>query len=221
MYPTWHGVIPRSKLILKLIKPVILDYKILSSQPNIFDLTTNISMDFCALKFHFVTKYPHNSFGTSFGGLLNQHIEARTKRPPLSWRIIFRSIFLNSKCYILITFWLQFFLRRHLTERQCSSDNGLTPNRRQIITRFLGDQDFMASLSRDDMKMSANGNVFRITGTLCGKIHRSPVNSPHKGQWRGALMFSLICAWINGWVNNSEAGDLRCHRAHYDAIVMS
>ena len=23
-------------------------------------------------------------------------------------------------------------------------------------------------------------------------IHRSPVNSPHKGQWRGALMFSMI-----------------------------
>ena len=33
-------------------------------------------------------------------------------------------------------------------------------------------------------------------------IHRSPVNSPHKGQWRGALMFTLICARINGWVNN-------------------
>ena len=51
-------------------------------------------------------------------------------------------------------------------------------------------------------------------------IHRSPVNSPHKGQWRGALMFSLICAWINGWVNNYEAGDLRRHCAHYDVIVM-
>ena len=51
-------------------------------------------------------------------------------------------------------------------------------------------------------------------------IHRSPVNSPHKGQWRGALMFSLICAWINGWVNNREARDLRRHRAHYDVIVM-
>ena len=38
-------------------------------------------------------------------------------------------------------------------------------------------------------------------------IHRSPVNSPHKGQWRRALMFSLICTWINGWVNNHEAGD--------------
>ena len=49
---------------------------------------------------------------------------------------------------------------------------------------------------------------------------RSPVNSPHKGQWHGALMFSLICAWINGWVNSGKAGDLRRHRAHYDVTVM-
>ena len=52
------------------------------------------------------------------------------------------------------------------------------------------------------------------------RIHWSPVNSPYKGQWRGALMFSLICVWINGWVNNHEAGDLSRHRAHYDVIVM-
>ena len=51
-------------------------------------------------------------------------------------------------------------------------------------------------------------------------IHRSTVNSSHKGQWRGALVFSSICAWINGWVNNREAGDLRHHLAHYDVIVM-
>ena len=51
-------------------------------------------------------------------------------------------------------------------------------------------------------------------------IHQSPVNSPHKGQWRGALIFSLSCVWINGWVNNREAGDLRRYRAHYDVIVM-
>ena len=44
-----------------------------------------------------------------------------------------------------------------------------------------------------------------------------PVNSTHKGQWR---VFSLICTWINGWVNNREAGDLRRHRPHYDVIVM-
>ena len=51
-------------------------------------------------------------------------------------------------------------------------------------------------------------------------IFRSPVNSPHIGQWRGALMFSLICARING-VNNLEAGDLRGHRALYDGTVMN
>ena len=36
-----------------------------------------------------------------------------------------------------------------------------------------------------------------------------PVDYPHKGQWRGALMVSLICAWTSGWVSNRDAGDLR------------
>ena len=53
------------------------------------------------------------------------------------------------------------------------------------------------------------------------KIHRSPVNFPHKGQWRGALMFSLIYVWINDWANNREAGDLRRYPVHYDVIVMN
>ena len=52
------------------------------------------------------------------------------------------------------------------------------------------------------------------------EIHRSPVNFAHKGQWRGALMFSLIYAWMNDWVNNREAGDLRRQHGHYDVIVM-
>ena len=51
-------------------------------------------------------------------------------------------------------------------------------------------------------------------------IRRSPVNSPHKGQWRGALMFDVICAWINGGVKNREAGDLRRHRTHCDVAVI-
>ena len=51
-------------------------------------------------------------------------------------------------------------------------------------------------------------------------IHRSPVNSPHKGQWHGVLMFSLIFAWINGWVNNREADHLRPNLAYYDVTVM-
>ena len=51
-------------------------------------------------------------------------------------------------------------------------------------------------------------------------IHRWPENFPYKGQWRGALMLSLICAWINSLANNRETGDLRRHRAHYDVTVM-
>ena len=51
-------------------------------------------------------------------------------------------------------------------------------------------------------------------------IHRSSVNSPHKGKWHGDLTISLICAWINGWANNRDVGDLRRHRAHYDVNVM-
>ena len=61
------------------------------------------------------------------------------------------------------------------------------------------------------MMTSSNGNIFRVTGPLC---------TGHKGQWRGALMFYLIWALINTYVNNREAGDLRRYRAHYDVTVM-
>ena len=62
--------------------------------------------------------------------------------------------------------------------------------------------------------------TFSALPALCAGNSPVPVNSPHKGQWRGALMVSLICAWINDWVNNREAGDLRRHRGHYDGIVV-
>ena len=51
-------------------------------------------------------------------------------------------------------------------------------------------------------------------------IHRSRGNSPHKGLWRRALIFSLICAWTNGCANSRDAGDLRRHCAHYEVTVM-
>ena len=67
--------------------------------------------------------------------------------------------------------------------------------------------------------------TFSALLALCAGNSPVPVNSPHKGQWRGALMFSLICAWINDWVNNYEAGHLRRHRhrhrGHYEVNVMA
>ena len=69
------------------------------------------------------------------------------------------------------------------------------------------------------MITSSNGNISRVTGPLCGN---SPVigEFPHKGQWHGALVFSLIWAWTISWANNGDAGELWGHRAHYDVIVM-
>ena len=62
--------------------------------------------------------------------------------------------------------------------------------------------------------------TFSALLAICAGIHRSTVNSPHKGQSRGALMFSLICALMDGWVNNRETGDLRRHRTQYDVTVI-
>ena len=42
-------------------------------------------------------------------------------------------------------------------------------------------------------------------------LSNETVNCPHKRQWSGALMLSLICAWTNG--------DFRRHRAHCDATL--
>ena len=69
------------------------------------------------------------------------------------------------------------------------------------------------------MMTSSNKTVSAFLA-ICRRNHRSQVNSPHKCQWRGALMFCLICVWIYGWVNSGGAGDLRRYRAHYDVIVM-
>ena len=63
-------------------------------------------------------------------------------------------------------------------------------------------------------------NIFTNSIHLERGIHQSLVHFPHKGQWRGALMFHLICPWIKGWVNNRKAGDLKHHHTHYDVIVM-
>ena len=68
------------------------------------------------------------------------------------------------------------------------------------------------------MMMSSYGNIFRLTGLLYGGIPQSPLNSLHKVHCCRALMFSLICAWINGWVNNPEAGELSRSLWHHCCV---
>ena len=74
---------------------------------------------------------------------------------------------------------------------------------------------------REYMMTSSNGNIFCVTGHLCGEF-TGPRWIPHTKTSDAELWcFSLICVWINGWVNTRGAGDLRRYRAHYDVIVMT
>ena len=66
---------------------------------------------------------------------------------------------------------------------------------------------------------SSNGNIFRVTGHLCGEF-TGPGEFPAQRLVTRSLMFSLISARINSWVNTRKAGDLRRNRAHYDVIVI-
>ena len=68
--------------------------------------------------------------------------------------------------------------------------------------------------SNDDF---IRGNAFRIPGHLWGE---STGGFSHRGQWRGALMFSLIRAWTNGWANNRDTGDLRRYPVHYEVTAV-
>ena len=108
-------------------------------------------------------------------------------------------------------------LERNFDERiwRCSGNH--SQNLNCSITAFHGElslwEEELAGNNDDVIKWK---NFPRYWSFVRG-IH--PGEFPHKGQWRGALIFSLICTWINDWVNNSEAGDLRPCRAHYDVIM--
>ena len=90
----------------------------------------------------------------------------------------------------------------------------------------LIDVQYHHSLNTDDFICSSVSwwrhqmETFSALLALVRGIQRSQVNSPHKGHWPAAFMFSLICTWTNGWVNNQDAGDLRRHRAHCDVTIM-
>ena len=85
--------------------------------------------------------------------------------------------------------------------------NALTPHMTRQKTKWALNRYINISSNGDAIKWK---HFLRYWLFVRG-IHQSPVNFLQKDQWRWALMFSLIYAWINGWVNNSEAGDLRRH----------
>ena len=98
-----------------------------------------------------------------------------------------------------------------------------TQNCEQIVCRCFTVDEAIPLFHRSSiefrMMTSSNWNILRLTGHLCGEF-TGPQWIPRTWQWRGALMFSLICVWISSWVNNGEAGDLGRNCAHYDVTVI-
>ena len=71
------------------------------------------------------------------------------------------------------------------------------------------------------MMTPSDGNIFPRHWPFVKGIHWTPLDSPHKIQWCGALMYYLVYAWTNGWAKNRDAGDLRRHHTHYDVTKMT
>ena len=120
------------------------------------------------------------------------------------WKLLARAMacclttpshYLN-QCWVAFT-WGQFHKKYSQTYSKCSE---ITLSK---LLPFLQGANGAHSLHDDVIKWKHVPRYWHCVR----EIRWSPVNSPHKGQWCRALMFSLICAWINGWVNNREAGD--------------
>ena len=115
-------------------------------------------------------------------------------------------------------YWLKDFavvLRTHETDISWNTRELLTSLCAQIhiVNDELNLVDDIPRVSMRFMMTSSTRNIFRVIGP------RLPVDSPHKVQSRGALMFSLICARTNGWANNRHVGHFRRHRTHYDLNI--
>ena len=121
-----------------------------------------------------------------------------------------------SHCYCTLTVCSILHSGSQIDLSPALPDGNIRDKRRQIMTLIL---------AKSSCKQEKRDNVikwkhFPRHWPCVRVIHWSPVSSPNKGYWRGALMFPLVCVWTNGWVNGWDTGDFRLHHAHYHVTVM-
>ena len=108
----------------------------------------------------------------------------------------------------------------------CSSCKNINSNRVSHLVDIAGTTSLVPShpcqgtSTHSNMMTSSNRNIFRVTGPLCGEFTGYQWIPRTKASDEELWCFLWSAPWINGWVNNPEAGDLRRQRAHYDVIVM-
>ena len=93
-------------------------------------------------------------------------------------------------------------------------------NFRHPISSTISVHSNFSLIAQRIMMTPSNENIFRVTGPLCGEFtgHRWIPHTKASDAEIWCLLWSAF--WINGWVINREAGDLRRHHAHCDVIVM-
>ena len=74
----------------------------------------------------------------------------------------------------------------------------------------------LVDIPRNLIMTSSDGNIFRVTDHLHGELTCHRLIPRTKASDAELWCFFLICVWVNGWINNRDAGNLRRHRAHYD-----
>ena len=116
------------------------------------------------------------------------------------------------------TFFLWRSSVRFLANNRCSVNHNARYN--WIQACFLSRGGSGCREGRQHTWLRHQMETFSALLALCAGNSTVTGEFPHKGQWRGTLMFSLIWAWINGLVNNREARDLRRYRAHHNVNVM-
>ena len=120
-----------------------------------------------------------------------------------SWKCIWKSRLRNSR---------HFFYQRGDELKRMWHHN--------IFDRHISITDDTQCWFGHSMMTSSNGNIFRVTGPLCGEFTGPGEFPTQRPVTRSFDVFFFICVWINNWVNNREAGDLRRYSGHYDVIVM-
>ena len=126
------------------------------------------------------------------------------------------AVFVRSTLYKGIL-CLQYRLSESLAKLACSQglDNAITMAKLDRLT-WYGSHPCLDGF----MMTSSNANIFSVTGPLCGEFTGPRWIPRTKASDAELWCFLWSAHWINGWVNNGEAGDLRRHRAHYDVIIM-
>ena len=115
--------------------------------------------------------------------------------------LIFRyALWVNSLSSSMPGFDFECVILKHVVVITCLSSRNVIQIR-QMTQDTTDDESTLVQAEYDDVIKFEH---FPHHWPFVPGIHRSPVNSPHKGQRGGAFMFSLICAWINGWLKQSS-----------------